>query len=563
MTPETNDTLALRIDGMTCEHCAITIQRALAQVGGVQRAAVSYPEARADVELAPGGPATTAVLVAAVERAGYRATPVAGTPVAPARGAQPAGPAVRSGGPRPDVVVLGGGSAGFAASIHAADLGARVTLIEGGTLGGTCVNVGCVPSKTLIRAVEVQHRAAHHPFAGIHTAAQPPDLPAMIAQKDALVATLRQEKYWDVLAAYPNITLRQDRGRVNRDGSLAVGDDVLKPGRLIVTTGSSPWAPPITGLAEAGYLTSTEALALTTRPASLVVVGSGSVGIEIAQIFARLGTQVTVFEALPTLVPAEAPDAGAALAGYLQEEGLTIRTGASVDRVSRDRTGYLVEATVDGQRETMRAEQLLVATGRRANTRGFGLDEAGVRLGRKGEIAVNEYLETSRPGVYAAGDVIGDPMFVYVAAYGGNLAAENALDGPMRRYDLSALPRVTFTDPQVASVGLSEQEARAQGLDVAVSTLPLAYVPRALAARDTRGFITLVADRQTNRLVGALIVSAEAGEMIQEPTLAIRHGISVTDLAATFHPYLTLAEGIKLAAQTFTKDVKKLSCCAA
>jgi len=231
--------------------------------------------------------------------------------------------------------------------------------------------------------------------------------------------------------------------------------------------------------------------------------------------------------------------------------------------VTRDGTGYTVDATTDGRAETFKSEQLLVATGRRANTRGFGLDDAGIELGPKGEIRVNEHLQTSRPEVYAAGDVIGDPMFVYVAAYGGNLAADNALNGNSRHYDLSALPRVTFTDPQVASVGLTEDEARNKGIDLATSKLPLSYVPRALAARDTRGFIKLVADRRSNRLVGAHILATEAGEMIQEPTLAIKYGISIDDLAAAFHPYLTLSEGIKLAAQTFTKDVKKLSCCAA
>jgi mercuric reductase len=467
-----------------------------------------------------------------------------------------------SSGRQPDLVVLGGGSAGFAAAIRAAELGARVTLVEGGMLGGTCVNVGCVPSKTLIRAAEVQHRAGHHAFDGVLTEARRPDLPRVIAHKDALVAGLRQHKYWDVLAAYPRVTLRQERGFVNGDLSVSVDGEVLKARRVVVTTGASAWAPPIPGLAEAGYLTSTEALSLTTLPASMVVGGGSAVGLEIAQLYGRLGTRVTVLEAMPTLVPAEVSEVGAALAEYLRAEGLDVRTGASIGGVTRNGEGYRVDVTTEGRTETFQAEQLLIATGRRANSRGFGLEGAGIELGTKGEIRVNEYLQTSRPEVYAAGDVIGDPMFVYVAAYGGTLAAENALQGDTRRYDLSALPRVTFTDPQVASVGITEAEARSSGVDVMTSRLPLEYVPRALAARDTRGFITLVADRATTRLIGAQILAAEAGEMIQEPTMAIRHGLTIDDLAAAFHPYLTLAEGIKLAAQTFTKDVRTLSCCA-
>jgi mercuric reductase len=550
-------TVELAVEGMTCDHCAETIQKALAGVPGVEHADVNFPGRRAEVKTQGTDPRA---LVQAVEKAGYRASVVD----APKAEAPPPSRAPHvSSGHKPDVVVLGGGSAGFAASIRAADLGARVTLVEGGVLGGTCVNVGCVPSKTLIRAAEVQHRAAHHVFDGVHTTAQAPDFQKVIAQKDALVAKMRQEKYWEVIAAYPNATLRQGRGIINRDLSVTLDGETVKPGRLIVTTGAGPWAPPIAGLADVGYLTSTEALALTTLPESMIVIGGSAVGLEIAQLFARLGTRVTVLEAMHTLVPAEDAEVGTDLEGYLRDEGLGVWSGASISRLRRDGTRYTVDATTDGHAETFSAEQLLVATGRRANTRGFGLQEAGIELGKKGEIRVNQHLQTSRPEVYAAGDVIGDPMFVYVAAYGGNLAADNALNGNSRRYDLSALPRVTFTDPQVASVGLTEQEARSKGVDVIISKLPLSYVPRAQAARETRGFIKLVADRRTNRLVGAHILATEAGEMIEEPTLAIKHGISIDDLASAFHPYLTLTEGIKLAAQTFTKDVKKLSCCAA
>lgn len=463
----------------------------------------------------------------------------------------------------PDILVLGGGSAGFAAAIRAAELGARVALVEGGTLGGTCVNVGCVPSKTLIRAAEVHHRAAHHTFDGVHTGAEPPSFLQVMAQKDELVASLRQEKYWDVLAAYPSITLLQTRGVVNRDLSVSIDGEIVKPGRLIVATGAAPWAPPIPGLAEAGYLTSTEALSLDHLPHSMIVIGGSAVGLEIAQFYARMGTRVTVLEAMPTIVPAEDDQVGSALAGYLREEGLDVRTGVSIVRVNRGTSNYVVEMDADGGTDTLNADALLVATGRRANACGFGLEEAGVELGPKGEIRVSEFLQTTRPEVYAAGDVIGDPMFVYVGAYAGHLAADNALGATSRQYDLSALPRVTFTDPQVASVGITEKEAHRDGLDVIVANLPLSYVPRALAARETRGFIKLVADRRTNRLVGAQILATDAGEMVQEPTLAIRYGISIDDLAAAFHPYLTLSEGIKLAAQAFTKDVKKLSCCAA
>jgi mercuric reductase len=267
--------------------------------------------------------------------------------------------------------------------------------------------------------------------------------------------------------------------------------------------------------------------------------------------------------AAPVMVGTGLADVGTALGDYLREEGLEVHAGVQIEHVSGDGGRYTVSFTDSGTARVARAEQLLVATGRRANTKGFGLETVGVMLGKKREIAVNEFLQTANPNIYAAGDVIGDPMFVYVAAYGGALAAENALTGNVRRYDLTGLPKVTFTDPAVASVGLTEEQARAQGVEPLVSKLPLEHVPRALAARDTRGFVKLVADAASRKIIGAHILASEAGEMITEPALAIKNGLTVEDLTSTFHPYLTLSEGIKLAAQTFSKDVAKLSCCAA
>ena len=463
-----------------------------------------------------------------------------------------------------DLVILGGGSAGFAAAIKAAELGARVALAEGGTLGGTCVNVGCVPSKTLIRAAEVHHRRAHHPFDGVPAGDGGADWERIRGQKDELVAQLRQAKYADVLRSYEAITLVEQRAALASAHSVQLADGrVLTAGKVIVTTGASPWAPPIPGLAEAGYLDNASAMALGRLPASLIVVGASTVGLELAQMFSRFGVRVTVLEALPRVVPAEDPVIGEALSEYLRSEGMEIRVGVSIERASRAASGYVVQFRDGAGAAEARAEQLLVAAGRRANTRGFGLEEAGVALGRKGEITVNDFLQTSNPDVYAAGDVVGDPMFVYVAAYAGAVAAENALSGNTRRYDLTALPRVTFTDPAVAAVGITDAHAAADGMDIVTATLSLTHVPRALAARDTRGFVKLVADAATRKILGAHILAAEAGEMVTEAALAIRHGLTIEDLSSTFHPYLTLSEGIRLAAQAFDKDVAKLSCCAA
>jgi len=462
-----------------------------------------------------------------------------------------------------DLVIVGGGSAAFAAALKGADLGARVAIVEDGTLGGTCVNVGCVPSKTLIRAAEARHRRTHHPFAGIPAGDGPADWSQVRNQKDALVNQLRQAKYRDVLRSYDGISLFELRAVLTTPREVRLADGrTLSAGKIVVATGAGAATPPIPGLAEAGHLDNVSAMALERLPRSLIVIGAGFVAVELGQMFARLGVAATILARQNRVLSKEDPEIGAALADYLRAEGIDVRTGTTVERV--DRPGrYRVQVSHDGRAEVLEAEQLLVATGRRARTAGFGLDTLGVTLGTKGAIVVDDHLETSVPGVYAAGDVVGEPMFVYVAAYGGALAAENALTGKTRLLDLTAVPSVTFTDPAVASVGLTEAEARARGIEPLVSRLPMEHVARSLAAHDTRGFVKLVADPATRKILGAQILAAEAGEMITEPTLAIKFGLTIEDITSTFHPYLTLSEGIKLAAQTFDKDVGKLSCCAA
>ncbi len=463
-----------------------------------------------------------------------------------------------------DLAVIGAGSAGFAAAIEGAEQGAQVLLVEQSTIGGTCVNVGCVPSKTLLAAADVRHTAMRDAFEGLTTSGGPVDLDAVIAQKDALVAELRQAKYLDVLAAYPAITLVRGHAELATPGRLQANGDLVSTGAIVLATGARPWTPPIAGLDEAGYWTSTEALAPPYAPEHLLVLGGSAVGLEISQFYARLGTRVTVLEVAGRLVPGEDAAIGPALAGYLADEGIASHVGVTVRRVFRSGRGYTIEAEIDRRAVTFTGDALLVATGRRARTDGLNLAGAGVALTPKGAVQVNRSLETTAPRVYAAGDVTGEAMFVYVAAHQGTVAARNALaaDGARIEEDLTAVPRVTFTDPAVAAVGLTAEGARAQGLAVRSATLPLAYVPRALANRDTRGFITIVAEEASDRVVGVHILAPNAGEMITEATLAVRYELTLQDLRDTMHPYLTFGEGLKLAAMSFDRDVTKLSCCA-
>ena len=549
------DHILLRVEGMTCEGCARHVTEALKAVRGVEQAQVEFWRTGQAAVVASSDVRADA-LVDAVQKAGYHGVMVERRPLEPSRSV----PSSR--GRDYDLMTIGGGSAAFAAAIKAAELGARVAIVEKGTVGGTCVNIGCVPSKTLIKAAELCYHSAYPQFEGLTACPPPSGWQRVVQQKDELVTALRQGKYIDVAAVYPNITIIRGEAQLLGGRQVRINDTVYEPEKIVVATGASPWAPPIPGLAEAGYLDSTQALSLEALPTSLIVIGGGSIGLEFAQLFTRFGVQVMVLESGPHVARAEEPEIGQALVRYLEDEKVRICTNVTISRVERRDGEYLVHTEANGKEEICRAERLLVATGRRPNADGIGLEEAGVRVGAKGEIVVNNHLQTSNPDIYATGDCIGDPMYVYVAAYAGGLAAENALSGVGKVFDLTALPHVTFTDPQIASVGLTERQAKEKGLRVQTSLLPLEHVPRALASRNTKGLIKLVAEEETGRLVGAHVLAAEAGEVIQEATLAVRFGLTVRDLADTFHPYLTMVEGLKLAALTFKKDVSKLSCCA-
>ncbi len=464
-------------------------------------------------------------------------------------------------GDKPDLAVIGAGSAGFSAAIAAAEQGARVTLIGHGTIGGTCVNIGCVPSKTLIRAVETLHHArTASRFSGIEAQARIADWKAIIKQKDALVAKLRQGKYADILPAYNGIAYMEGEARLEK-GGVRVNGALIPTQRLVITTGARPALPPIPGIEEVDYLTSTSALDIEELPRSLLVIGGGFIGAELAQMFARAGVKVTIV-CRSRLLPAAEPEIGEALSRYFQEEGIGLNCGVAYQFCKRTEQGIALGMKQGGKEEILEAERGLIATGRAPNTEGLGLEEAGIELLPHGGIKVDDRMRTTRPGIYAAGDVTGRDQFVYMAAYGARIAAENALNGDGRRYDASAMPAVVFSDPQVASAGLTEAEAKGLGHDVKTSVLPLDAVPRALAARDTRGLIKLVADRKTDRLLGGHILAPEGADAIQTIVMALKGRMTTRDLAETIFPYLTTVEGLKLAAQTFEKDVAMLSCCA-
>ncbi len=460
-----------------------------------------------------------------------------------------------------DLAIIGAGSAGFSAAITAAEQGARVALIGYGTIGGTCVNFGCVPSKTMIRAAEAIHHAKDaNRFAGVAGAAQVNDWKALVAQKQQLVDDLRRAKYLDLLPEYDSVTYFEGKARLE-NGGVRINDRIIHTDKILLATGTRPAAPDIEGFENIPFLTSTSALELQELPKSMLVIGGGYIGCELAQMFARAGVNVTMTTRSHLLSDGE-PEISEALTQFLRDEGITILDDLSYDHIEQTPSGVALSIQKEGRLQVIEAEQVMVATGRKPNIEGLGLEDAGINLNEQGGIKIDDHMRTSRPGIYATGDVTAKDQFVYMAAYGAKIASQNALNGDSLKYDNTAMPAVVFTDPQVATVGLTEIQAKALGHNVKTSVLDLKHVPRALAARDTRGLIKLVADADTKRLVGAHLIAPEGADSIQTAALAIAQHLTVDDLAQMIFPYLTTVESLKLAAQAFDKDVAKLSCCA-
>ncbi|EFI70157.1 mercury(II) reductase [Lysinibacillus capsici] len=460
-----------------------------------------------------------------------------------------------------DYIIIGSGGGAFSSAIEAVKYGAKVAIIERGTVGGTCVNIGCVPSKTLLRGGEINHLAKNNPFVGLHTSAGEVDLAPLIKQKNELVADLRNSKYVDLIDDY-GFELIEGEAKFVDEKTVEVNGMKLSAKRFLIATGASPAVPNIPGLDKVDYLTSTTLLELKKVPKRLTVIGSGYIGMELGQLFHNLGSEVTLMQRSPRLLKEYDPEVSEAITQALTEQGINLVTGASFERIEQDGDIKKVYVEVDSKKGTIEADQLLVATGRTPNTATLNLQAAGVEVGSRGEIIIDDYSKTTNSRIYAAGDVTLGPQFVYVAAYQGSIAAGNAIGGLNKKLNLEVVPGVTFTGPAIATVGLTEQQAKEKGYEVKTSVLPLDAVPRALVNRETTGVFKLVADAKTLKVLGAHVVAENAGDVIYAATLAVKFGLTVEDLRETLAPYLTMSEGLKLAALTFDKDVSKLSCCA-
>jgi mercuric reductase len=477
---------------------------------------------------------------------------------------------------RYDLVILGSGSTAFAAAITATELGKTAVMTEARTVGGTCVNRGCLPSKNLIEAARLLHEARAPRYPGLSGRELGLDFRRLIAQKDDVIAGYRDKKYLSIFDQDHAVPIVHGRARLVDSHTVVVdgsdGTRRLHGEHILVALGSAPIIPDIPGLRDVPYLTSDlltsgEEPELTELPASLIVIGGGYIAVELGQMFSRFGSKVTILERGERLLSAYEPEIGLALGEILRAEGLDVQTGARVTVVRRAAAGGFVTAAVDGQIREFTAERVLVAAGRQPHAAGVGLEDSGVRLDGRGAIVVDKYLRTSVPHIWAAGDVIGtmqdSQMATPVGSHDGRIVAHNALSGAApRRVDHRAIPRAIFTDPQVGVVGLTDVQANAAGHRCWCNTLPMELVPRAGAIRDTRGVIKMVADADTNEVLGVSMLGVNAGEVIHEAAMGLRFHATIDDFIDLLHVYPTMAEALKIVAISRYKDPRKLSCCA-
>ncbi len=454
-----------------------------------------------------------------------------------------------------DLIILGGGAAAFSCALKAAEKDVKIAMIEKGTIGGTCVNVGCVPTKNLLdvgeKLYECESTSNGENF----------DFKKTIENKNKIVLSQRHQKYTNVLESVPNVDYIAGHAKFKSNNEIEINGNTISAKNILIATGSSSMIPSIQGIAEIDYLTNIEALDLDTKPESMIVIGGRVLGLEFAQMFSRFGTKVTLLQRNKRLIPNEEPEISDSLRQYLEEEGITIHTGVEIKSVKKQDTKTIVSFSIDGSEQEASAEKLLLATGRTPNTKDLGLENTDVKLSSKGEVIVNDEMRTSVSHIYAAGDVIGEPMLETVAAKEGNIVAINAFFDENKKMDFSAVPHAIFTSPQVASVGISERESMEKFLSCSCRTLLMEDVPKALVVGRTKGLIKMVIHPQTQQILGVHILSDLAADIIHEATLAVKQKLTIDDIIDTVHVFPTMSESIKLVATSFRKNLKKLSCC--
>jgi len=448
-----------------------------------------------------------------------------------------------------DAIFIGGGPGGYAAAIRAAQLKAKVAVVEKDALGGTCLNRGCIPTKALVSTVARLDAIRSAGEFGLQVHETGIDLKQMLARKDRVVEQLTGGI--GLLFKKHKVELLPGTGRVSAPGKVevrAAGGTITEyeTKNIILATGSEPALIKSLGYDGQKVITSTEALKLTQLPGRLLIVGGGVIGCEFATIFSRLGVKVTIIEALPQILSKIDSEIARRLAGVLKRQGITIKTGVPIAEVKKE--GEEVKAVLPGGEE-ITADQILISIGRSFNTENLGLEEIGVKRGSKGEVEVNDYLQTSVEGIYAIGDITNKIQLAHVATAQGLRLVENLFGAQVKPMDYRCVPSCIYTLPEVSSVGLTSEEAKEQGININTGKFSFGANGRALAAGEAEGIVKVLADAQTDRIVGVHMIGPHVTDLIAEAALAVQNGLTVEEVVATIHAHPTLAEAFLEAAE--------------
>lgn len=465
----------------------------------------------------------------------------------------------------PDLIILGSGSTAFAAALRATRYGARVLMFEKSVLGGTCINWGCVPSKTLIHAALFRHEAYLGSLIGVNSFdnEQAVEADQLFRHREGVVTRLRQERYLDVLKNMQGLQLVKGTARFIDPQTVECDNRRYSSERILIAVGGKPRIINLPGLDNCPYLTSQSSLLLKKLPASMVIIGGGVIAVELGQMYHRLGCPVTILVHGSHLLPSVERELSGALREILEREGIRVVTDVTFNALDRQGELTLVYTTVDKQVQTYSAEKLLLAVGTVPATAGIGLETTGVAMDDKGFIIIDQQMRSSVDGIWAAGDVTGKMMLASVGAKEGIVAVDNMFSqGCDCAMDYLTAPMAIFTDPEIAMVGHTEESARAAGFDCVVNCMPVSAIPKAHITGMTQGVIKMIADRLTGRILGVHLLCHRGADMINEAALALHLKATVADMASTMHVYPSIGEGLKLCAQGFDRDISLLSCCA-